>query len=295
MKKVINKESVAHMWANQLQSEARTPTNNMYFNGMAIWSYGSHFCIAKHVTNNEGQKAVLFTTRKYSVTTSQHIAVTRHAISGQIIYCPYPSASHNDNFEFWLKEAESCHYNSKQAKQQRTKLGALSGLGTIENYVKQYCEFFGLDIAKENPVLVEALKCTDIAQLTEYTAKKELAEAQAKKIKDAELKKRHALDLRKFRGFKLSSLYVRDGFDYLRFNTDSQRIETSQRVEIPLRTGKAFYKQVLTIVKTGNCTLCGEKFMNQYEIKEINKDFIIVGCHKVAIKEIQKLATQLNW
>ena len=296
MKKVVNKETVAHLWANQIQDEARTPNNNFYFNGSAIWSYGSHFCIAKHITNNEGIKAILFTTRKYSVTTSQQINTTRQAVNGEkLIFCPYPSGTHSDNFDQWLKNAEGCHYASKQAKQQRTKLSALSGLGVIENYVNEYCAFFGLDITKESPVLVEALKATDIAGLEEYTAKKELAEAKAKAIRDKELKKRHIQDLKKFRTFKLSSLYVRDGFDYLRFNTESNRIETSQRFEIPLRTAKTFYKQVLDIVKTGNCTLCGGKFMDAYEIKEINKDFIIVGCHKISIKEIQKLANSLNW
>lgn len=45
---------VAHLWANQLQESARN-SGNYYFNGDAIYSYGSHFMIAKHHTNKQGK------------------------------------------------------------------------------------------------------------------------------------------------------------------------------------------------------------------------------------------------
>ena len=45
--------------------------NNFYFDGDTIYSYGSHFPIARHVETKRG-RAVLFTTRDYSVTTSGH-------------------------------------------------------------------------------------------------------------------------------------------------------------------------------------------------------------------------------
>ena len=64
MKKVFTDIShIAHLWANQLQDEARNSgSGNFYFDGDVIYSYGSHFPIAKHVVNAKGEKAVLFTT-----------------------------------------------------------------------------------------------------------------------------------------------------------------------------------------------------------------------------------------
>jgi hypothetical protein len=77
---------VAHLWANQLQDNARN-TGNFFFEGKEIYSYGRHFMIAKHIENDKWERAVLFTERTYSVSTAKHIAVVRQAASHKdIIY-----------------------------------------------------------------------------------------------------------------------------------------------------------------------------------------------------------------
>jgi len=43
MKKVVSPSEVAHLWANQLQSEATNRGRSFYFERQAIYSYGSHF------------------------------------------------------------------------------------------------------------------------------------------------------------------------------------------------------------------------------------------------------------
>ena len=43
---------IAHYWANQTQDEARNSSNNFYFDGTKIYSYGSHFEIARHFNEN---------------------------------------------------------------------------------------------------------------------------------------------------------------------------------------------------------------------------------------------------
>ncbi len=64
-------DMVAHLWANQSQDSARDKRGNFYFYGDTIYSYGAHFPIARHVATKRG-RAVLFTTRGYSVTTTGH-------------------------------------------------------------------------------------------------------------------------------------------------------------------------------------------------------------------------------
>ena len=64
-------DMVAHLWANRTQDYARNPGHNFYFSGETIYSYGSHFPIARHVESKRG-RAVLFTTRSYSATTAGH-------------------------------------------------------------------------------------------------------------------------------------------------------------------------------------------------------------------------------
>ena len=88
MKTVFSDVStVAHLWANQSQDNAKNSSGNLFFNGKIIYSYGYHFPIAKHVQNN-GISAVLFTERSYSNTTAKHVsAVIQAANHKNIIYC----------------------------------------------------------------------------------------------------------------------------------------------------------------------------------------------------------------
>jgi len=78
MKTVHTPEMVAHLWANQSQAVARNSGGSFFFEGPTIYSYGSHFPIARIVEHN-GRKVVLFTSRGYSMTTSRHIAEARSA------------------------------------------------------------------------------------------------------------------------------------------------------------------------------------------------------------------------
>jgi hypothetical protein len=84
MKTVVNSEQVTHLWANKVQSNARNATGSLFFNDSNIFSYGSHFLIAKHVTNAGGQNAVLFTTADYSKTTEQHKYWVRQSIPSAV-------------------------------------------------------------------------------------------------------------------------------------------------------------------------------------------------------------------
>lgn len=82
MKTVHTPAMVAHLWANQSQAEARngTPRDcNFYFERGAIYSYGSHFPIACHITDKAGKPVVLITQARYSNTTTKHITYTRQA------------------------------------------------------------------------------------------------------------------------------------------------------------------------------------------------------------------------
>ena len=61
-KHVFDTGEIPHLWAHRTQDEARNRQGNLYFTGDTIYSYGSHFPIARHVTNDAGERAVLFTT-----------------------------------------------------------------------------------------------------------------------------------------------------------------------------------------------------------------------------------------
>src|SRR5260370_32447533 len=85
-RKVFPTSEIPHLWFHQTQSDARSQ-GNISFDGDTIYSYGTHFPIARHVTSKGGRRAVLFTTRGYSVTTSGHCSSVRQAIpSGTTVF-----------------------------------------------------------------------------------------------------------------------------------------------------------------------------------------------------------------
>ena len=90
---VYPKEQIARLWINRIQDKARTPTDNFYFSGDTIYSYGSHFPIATLFAAPNGEDVILFTLRTYSSTTAVHICLVR-AVCRQshrrVIYCENP-------------------------------------------------------------------------------------------------------------------------------------------------------------------------------------------------------------
>lgn len=85
-KTVYPTREIAHLWAHQTQPAARNQIRNFYFDGDTIYSYGSHFPIARLIKvawqsgRGNDERCVFFTTRGYSVTTAKHISFVRRAI-----------------------------------------------------------------------------------------------------------------------------------------------------------------------------------------------------------------------
>jgi hypothetical protein len=80
VKKVFQTNEIAHLWAHKTQEDARNAQGNFYFDGDTIYSYGSHFPIARHVKNGKGESAVLLTNRTWSNTTGGHVNLVRRSI-----------------------------------------------------------------------------------------------------------------------------------------------------------------------------------------------------------------------
>jgi hypothetical protein len=269
MKKVVSPEQVAHLFANKLQEEAYTQTRNLYFYKNCIYSYGYHFCIAKFVDD----ETLLFTEQGYSNTTEKHIKIVSYATSHKDkIYCANPTGTHEENFKYWLNEAE---YISKKLINARKPEIYIGQLETIKAKAIKYANYFKIAI----PLTLEKiLSITDKAEIVAYyETKKSLIESEAKAKAKKEAKE-HAKELKEWRTFKKVRLYSRIGYDYIR--KDHENFETSQGIKIPISVGLRFYNNM----KQG---LTGSKFMN-FDINEITKDYISIGCHKITFKEIEK-------
>ena len=286
MKTVFDNSTVAHVWANQSQNEGRNANGSFYFSGNKIFSYGSHFLIACHYLNEDtNENVVLFTTRSYSNTTAKQINYVRQSVNGKrLIFCYNPNGtSHSENFNSWIGNMNNYAGLMLNARKPEKYLNLIAN---EYNECKVYADFFKISIPAEIILLSELQNKSEYSALQDK--RKEIA-IEAEKTRLAKLKKDHKEMLNKWRSFKTNRVGVHNGLDYLRFNSDKNRIETSQAVEIPAQTALQFYQYILDTISKGGCIDCGcnHKLMN-YDVKEINSKFIVVGCHKVEMSEIKK-------
>ena len=299
--------AIAHLWANQLQTEAKNAGRNFYFSGPTIYSYGSHFPIAT-ILEKDGEKFCIMTTRSYSNTTSKHIQIVRHANNLPIIFCEsvpsgydiksvfsekIDSYFHSQNIKAW--ESKLKYQFSKLASARKKEIYILE-IQRIAAQIEKYLSFFNLKAPKHLKAL---LSSTDTKEFTVYleAEKTRIARDKAKALKAQKLL--HLDSLAKWRTFEFSRLSSRfENVDYLRYNAVKNRIETSQQIEIPSQIGLNFWDKIQSIISSGGCVNGGcsdklGKFMDAYEIKEINAKYIVIGCHTIMISEIKNLLKNL--
>ncbi|MES2113199.1 MAG: hypothetical protein V4577_30895 [Bacteroidota bacterium] len=288
MERVKDIYAVAHHWANRIGQEAKA--SNLFFEQENIYSYGYHFLIAKHVENGRGEKAVLFTQRTYSMSTTAHTNLARQA-SGHLVKLsvPDPDLPPDELFEKWYSRIKGI-------------AGSLNGARKPQKYIldiqaafeqaKRYADFMGYPMPE---VLVKAGEIQNLDQYHEVLQQeRELRKAQEKRAQ-AEALRIQKIQLKNWRNFKANYVSTADGFDYLRFHKVNQSIETTQRVEFSLAAGRELYGLVLAAIEKGGCTHCGEPFLGKYSIAEINHRFIRVGCHKVSLTEIKSFVKKQGW
>jgi len=288
MERVKDIYAVAHLWANRIGGSAKA--SNLFFEGDDIYSYGRHFLIAKHVHNEQGEHAVLFTRRTYSILTTKHLNIVRQASRHlDLLFVPDPDLPKEELFEKWYRQIKEIAPALNNARKPEKYILEIQ---QVFDEAKRYANFFGYEIPE---VLVRASEIENIGQYHEVLQKEnELRKAQAQK-EQAEALRIQKIQLKRWRKFATSYLTTADGFDYLRFNKITERIETTQRVEIPLAVGRQFYSIVLDTIAKGGCTDCKLRLMDRYKVLAINKNFIKVGCHKISLKEIKLFAKQQGW
>lgn len=280
MRNVLTTSELCHKWANMEQESGRTSTGSLFFNGSTIYSYGDHFAIAKHIVNEQGQRAVLFTERRYSNTTAKHISsVYMSCKNDNLIYCANPIGSHEINFKHWEQSAE--HDGASKLSKARKPEKYLAVLADIERTANIYASFFGIEL----PETLKALLA--IKDKTEFLAfadkKAEFTKAENKR-QEAEQKKKFIKDLQNWLCFETSRIYTTYKYDFLRINEN--RIETTQGVQIPLELGKRLYQSI----KNGSLNV-GDKVLN-YSVNEIGKE-IKIGCHTFKQSYLLKFGSQL--
>ena len=144
---------VAHRWANDLEGEDHGQGHNMFFEDKVVYSYGHHFPIARHIENDRGESAVLFTTDAYGTSTAKHKTITSRACHHlAVFHVPhineyFGEARHERNMAHYQKtydlriaRAETMTCNSYSTVQDALEYAR----GELDNG-NSYAAFFNLD------------------------------------------------------------------------------------------------------------------------------------------------------
>lgn len=287
MKTVFNDIStIAHMWANKIQDSAKFRGGNFYYEGDTIYSYGSHFPIAKHIEYN-GVKAILFTLNTWSKTTAKHVWAVKSACNHlNIVYCLKPDANNHDaNFRYWIGESEGILNSLKTARKPEKYLNEL---GRVADQVNKYAGFFEIEI----PASLKALlNVSNKDQYAEYQSKKiELLEAE-RKDQERRDKAKHKKALAEWQAGRTDRLYCRDGFDYLRADLSGDCVQTTQGVNIPMSIAEKFWERIKTDTLNVGDTIT-DQHKHKYEVSEVG-DTIRIGCHTFERNYVLKFGKKL--
>ena len=300
-KHVFNTGEIPHLWAHRTQGDARNRQGNLYFEGDTIYSYGSHFPIARHVTNEAGERAVLFTTASYSVTTSGHCSAVRSAIPSGIpvFHVPevYPdtrtaNGSHEENLKHYAKTTEEHVAKCARSRLSFNKEWHHKQAEELRKEVLAYCKFFRLP--RPNIKAIPALDSKLLENVRKLEAQRAAEKADQTRRERAEAIARQQELITKWRAGQYSGCLY-DVPAMLRI--DGDEVLTSRGVRFSISHAKRALAFVRRVRESGQAYVHNGHtiHLGAYAVDRIEPDGTVkAGCHVVSWQEIERIAPFLD-
>ena len=176
MKKVHDTRSVAALFAEGVQPDARNTGNTIYFKEGVLYSYRDSFPIAKHVKTRSGT-AIMVTLATYSKTTAKHVSYARQACSGLDTFQVYDlDASKQEQFLGYASRLDGMLDAWKKARGNKSRIR--QNMRELTAEANWFATSLGLSMRLFLPV---ELREADEAELREANAKRDAAEAAEKR------------------------------------------------------------------------------------------------------------------
>ena len=310
IKHVVPHAQVAHLWAHQVQADAHTPgdSGRMYFEGDTIYSYGSHFPIARHVTNRKGEKAILFTTSTYSATTRGHCSCVAGAIPPGVPVFRFDFRGGVDG-----RDEYALRFNATLAEAAKSRKHTARLLTTARAIATEAAAYYAFNGWKFPASLFT--EPTDLkAHFAEQT-RKQRAAAKAAAAKQARLKAeavQRAVDfLPSWRRGEnprtlLHSMETVPAprmtdlpFAYFRQHPNAEcTIETTLGAQFPAAHGKRAYRTLLPVRRAGGTYAANGHTIHvgAFQVDSMDAAGVIkAGCHTVEWSEVERLAGERGW
>lgn len=293
MKTVFPNRMVPHIWAQQNQPEGRG--SNLFFDGPTIYSYGRHFPIASYVINPAGERAVLFTSRRYSVTTSKHIAYVRGSwdTSLPVFYVENASADylpyvHAENMRVFradvVQQTEKAYRANKRYRADRID-------ATLRAVAKanEYAAFFQLAERIEAPSFSDEMIAT-ARETQRVAAAKEL---EKRKERDRIAALDAAESLIEWLSGRPANLHRHYSSPVALRCIDGETLETSKGATVPMTHARRVFAFIKQVRESGNAWARNGKTVRvghfQVDSVDVTGD-IKAGCHDIQWTEIARFA-----
>lgn len=299
MRHVVDSSEVPHLWFHKAQDSARSKgRGNLYFEGDTIYSYGSHFPIARHVQNKRGQAAVLFTTRDYSVTTSGHKGMVRRAIPSGVTVFRVPgvsvwggnNADHAENVDYYLRTITDTLNKASRAKKYQDSL--LQDATELAAEAVAYAKFFGLPKPK-----VPNVPKVNLEKLRKAQAAESAKQAKATRERNAFEKLETTEKIRRW----IAGEPVRFPDSYkltpeesaTRLRIQGENVETSRGAVFPVEHARKALPLIRRVWESGQewNTNGHSIHLGPYKLDKILADgTVVAGCHTVSRAEVERIA-----
>jgi hypothetical protein len=257
------------------------------------------------VTNDAGERAVLFTTATYSVTTSSHCSAVRSAIPSGILVFHVPNVcqgrysgseliadDHAGNLADYTERIEKHVITSARARSSYAKEWNHEHADCLRDEAFAYFAFFGLPV----PSIPEVpdVDSEALTAIRKREAKRAAEKAEQTKRDRAEALARQQELITKWRAGQYSGCLY-DVPAMLRIIGDE--VQTSRGVRFPIshaKRGLAFVHKVREsgqpYVRNGHTIHLGPYAIDRIEPEGTVK----AGCHVVSWEEIERLARVLD-
>lgn len=284
----MNNEQVAHLWANKSRTSAKG--SSFYFDGDTIYSYGSHFPIARHYKG-----VILFTTRGYSTSTSKHIGYARSASHHLTTF--YTNDPQRDPSKRDLKGYKERIADKALAavRARSNKEWALNALNAEVAKANKFAAHFGFKTKFTVPSSI------DLDALKAEAAASAAREHKATAAKKAKAEKDAAETISKWLAGErvtipnsVSKVYLRYAAPFVE-QTKTPMLQTSKGAEVLLAEAEKAFRFIMLKRESG-WHRNGETFkVGDFQLDEVTADYVKAGCHKIEFCEIERFAKAQGW
>ena len=282
-------DEVAHYWAHGRQESGRCAA--LSFNGPHLYSYNTVIAI-------RFPEGIVRTRLSYSITTSKHQSLAWRAAPGVVVSAPGALSTASTPLSIraqWVAAVEEAAARYTQATRRPSKDKALREAAATVEAANEFCALFGF----------ERFPDVDPEAMAILSAQKQEREAQAEALRaaarEADLVEVRA-DMEAWKAGGDVSPYRFYSFreecgDLLRMSTDGFRVETSQRVEVPIADVKRWLPTLLPLVQAGVAHTFDGLIIptfGGFPVYRVEASgTLVVGCHRFLRVEIERFLNTL--